>query len=173
MPAEGSRVVVSAVVPAQAESVAPAPMVAQAQSSAAAVPAAAAPSTMPAATGLRMADVQPLLGQLLVALQSGRGEQVSRLVDRSSSQGDGSVRFVDAYNRAIGGARVVSLGGARFAGRSSGGEQLVVDGVVQLQLQSPDDARQVNTRELVVRAQFASRAGQPVLTQLSAGDVAR
>lgn len=135
--------------------------------------AASAPAAAPASAGLKMADVQPLLGQLLGALQSGRGEQVSRLVDRSSSQGDGGARFVDAYNRAVGGSRVVRLGGVQFAGRGSGSEQLVVDGVVQLQLQSPDDTRQVSTRELVMRAQFASRGGQPVLTQLSASEVGK
>ena len=133
----------------------------------------AAPAQASAGSGLRMADVQPLLGQLLGALQSGRGDQVGRLVDRSTSQGDGGTRFVDAYNRTVDGARVVRLGGVQFAGRPGGGEQLIVDGVVQLQLQSPDDSREVKTRELVVRAQFASRGGQPVLTQLSTGDAPR
>ena len=118
----------------------------------------------------RMLDVQPLLAQLLGALQSGRGEQVIRLVDNSARQGDGGARFADVYNRTISGARSVKLGPVQFAGRR-GSDQLVVDGVVLLHLQ--DEGAQTSTRELVLRALFASRGGQPVLTQLSAGESAR
>jgi len=117
-----------------------------------------------------MLDVQPLLAQLLGALQSGRGEQVIRLVDRAARQGDGGARFADIYNRTVSGSRSVKLGPVQFAGRS-GAEQLVVDGVVLLHLQ--DEGAQISTRELVLRASFASRGGQPVLTQLSAGESAR
>jgi hypothetical protein len=113
-----------------------------------------------------MADVQPLLGQLLSALQSGRGEQVARLVDASARQGDGSDRLVDAYNRITSGARVVRLGSVQFASRGAG-EQLIVDGVVLMHLQ--EDSGVPSTHELVLRAQFAARGGQPVLTQITVG----
>ncbi len=128
-------------------------------------PSASAITQATAVSGLRMADVQPLLAQLLGALQSGRGEQAVRLVERSSRT-DGDARFVEAYNRTLAGSRVVRLGQVQFAGKN-GGEQLVVDGVVQLQLQ--DETLQMVTREFVLRALFASRAGQPVMTQLIAG----
>jgi hypothetical protein len=123
-----------------------------------------------AAETLRLADVQPLLGQLLGALESGRGEQVIRLLDYSAQQGDGGARFVDVYKRALSGARVVRLGPVRFAGRN-GNDQLFVEGVVQFHLQ--DDSQQLTTRELVLRALFASRGGRPVLTQLSASEIGR
>lgn len=148
-----------AVMPVPARPAAPAP-----------VPVVASPAPSAGAETLRMADVQPLLGQLLGALESGRGEQVTRLVDRSGRQGDGGARFVDVYNRTLAGARVVRLGPVRFAGRN-GGEQLFVEGVVQLRLQ--DDSQQEATRELVLRALFVPRGGQPVLTQLSASEVGR
>lgn len=126
-----------------------------------------APAPAPAsASGVRMADVQPLLGQLLSALQSGRGEQVARLVDASARQGDGSDRLVDAYNRITSGARVVRLGSVQFASRGAG-EQLIVDGVVLMHLQ--EDSGVPSTHELVLRAQFAARGGQPVLTQITVG----
>ena len=63
-----------------------------------------------------------------------------------------------------------NLGQVQFAGRA-GGEQLVVDGVIQLQLQ--DNSQQLFMKEFVLRAQFASRAGQTVMTQLVAGEGTR
>lgn len=119
---------------------------------------------------LRMADVQPVLGQLLSAFASGRGDQISRLVDRSAKQGDGGARFVELYNRTVSGARGVRVGAVQFADRGVG-EQLAVDGVVLLQIL--DDGARPQTRELVVRAWFSSRDGQPVLTQLTTGESAR
>ena len=91
-------------------------------------------------------------------------------MDRSARQGDGGARFADVYNRTISGSRAVKLGQVQFAGRN-GGDHLVVDGVVLLHLQ--DEGSQNSTKELVVRALFASRGGQPVLTQLSASDSGR
>ena len=119
---------------------------------------------------LRMADVQPMLGQLLSAFASGRGDQIIRLVDRSARQGDGGARFVELYNRTVSGARGVRVGAVQFADRGVG-EQLAVDGVVLLQI--VDEGARPQTRELVVRAWFASRDGQPVLTQLTSGEAAR
>ena len=120
------------------------------------------------APGIRMSDVQPLLTQLLGALQSGRGDQAARLVDRSARPDDS--RFTDAFSRMLSGSRVIRLGQVQFAGRA-GGEQLVVDGVIQLQLQ--DNSQQLFMKEFVLRAQFASRAGQTVMTQLVAGEGTR
>ena len=117
-----------------------------------------------------MADVQPLLGQVMAALQSGRGEQVLRWVEPSTRPGDGADGFVQTYNRTVAHSRNVRLGSARFSGRPAG-EQLLVDGVVLLHLQ--DENQQPSTRELVVWAQFATRGGQTVLTQLGASEIAR
>lgn len=121
-----------------------------------------------AATGLRMSDVQPLLAQLLGALQNGRGDQAARLVDRSARPDDS--RFSDAFSRMLSGSRVLRLGQVQFVGRPNG-EQMVVDGVIQFQVQ--DASQQVFTRDFVLRAQFASRAGQTVMMQLVAGESSR
>ena len=117
-----------------------------------------------------MADVQPLLGQVMGVLQSGRGEQVLQWVERPVRQGDGADGFVQTYNRVAGRSASVRLASAQFSGRPAG-DQLVVDGVVLLNLQ--DENQRVSTRELVLRAQFASRGGQAVLTQLSASEIPR
>ena len=119
---------------------------------------------------LGMEDVQPLLGQVLGVLQSGRGEQVLRWVERPVRPGDGADGFVQAYNRAVANARAVRLGPVRFSGRPVG-DGLQVDGLVTLHLQ--DEYQQASTRELVLRAQFAARGGQAVLTRLNASEMTR
>lgn len=119
------------------------------------------------AVRLSMDDVQQLLGNVLAAMHSGSGDQVLRWVERSSRPGDGADGFVRAYNRAVGNARTVRVGAVRFNSRPSG-EGLLVDGVVLLHLEGEN--RQASTQELVLRAQFASRGGQAVLTRLNASE---
>ena len=164
-------------VPALAVALAPAPAPAPTPAPAPVPPAAppvAAPATAAEVTAQSsrpsMADVQPLLGQVMGVLQSGRGEQVLQWVERPVRQGDGADGFVQTYNRVAGRSASVRLASAQFSGRPAG-DQLVVDGVVLLNLQ--DENQRVSTRELVLRAQFASRGGQAVLTQLSASEIAR
>ena len=160
-------------VPAVAVAVAPAPAPALTPVPPAAPPVAA-PATAAEVTAQSnrpsMADVQPLLGQVMGVLQSGRGEQVLQWVERPVRQGDGADGFVQTYNRVAGRSASVRLASAQFSGRPAG-DQLVVDGVVLLNLQ--DENQRVSTRELVLRAQFASRGGQAVLTQLSASEIPR
>ncbi len=149
------------------------PVVPQPAVLAVAAPAArtpAAPEPGPQTARIGMADVQPLLGHVLGVLQSGRGEKVLPWVERPSRQGDGADGFVQTYNRVVANARSVRLGPVRFSGRPQG-EQLLVDGVVVLLVQ--DENQQPATRELALRAQFASRGGQPVMTQLNASEIAR
>ena len=159
--------------PVPAVAVAPAPALTPVPPPAPAPPVAA-PATAAEVTAQStrpsMADVQPLLGQVMGVLQSGRGEQVLQWVERPVRQGDGADGFVQTYNRVAGRSASVRLQSAQFSGRPAG-DQLVVDGVVLLNLQ--DENQRVSTRELVLRAQFASRGGQAVLTQLSASEIAR
>ncbi len=117
-----------------------------------------------------MAEVQPLLGHLLDVLGSGRGEQIHRFLDRSARQGDGAESFVQTYNRVVANAGKVRLGPVQFSGRPAG-DNLVVDGVVLLMMQ--DENLQPVTRQLVVKAQFSSRGGQAVMTQVTASELAR
>lgn len=129
-----------------------------------------ASSTLGSATRLTMDDVQPLLGQILAAMQSGRGEQVLRWVERPSRRGDGADGFVQAFNRAVANASSVRVGAARFSGRPAD-DGMLVDGVVMLHLQV--DSPQPTAQELVLQAQFTARGGQAVLTRLNAIEIAR
>ena len=133
-------------------------------------PTAAINEATPPAVRLGMEDVQPLLGQVLGVLQSGRGEQVLRWVERPVRPGDGADGFVRAYNRAVVNARAVRVGTVRFSGRPVG-EGLQVDGMVTLHVQ--DENQQASIRELVLQAQFSAKGGQAVLTRLNASEMAR
>lgn len=113
-----------------------------------------------------MSEVQPLLNQLLGALQTGRGEGALRLIDTMARQNGAGTGFSEAYERTLDGRRLLRIGQVQFAGRSAD-DQLVVDGVLQLQLQGSGEDPASISREFVMRAVFASRSGQPVLTQLS------
>jgi hypothetical protein len=119
-----------------------------------------------------MSEVQPLLNQLLGALQSGRGDAAVRLIDTMARQSGAGAGFSEAYERTLGGGRLLRIGQVQFAGRPSG-DQLVVDGVLQLQLQASGEDAASASREFVLRAVFSSRGGQPVLTQLSPAGAGR
>lgn len=119
-----------------------------------------------------MSDVQPLLSQLLGALQSGRGDAAVRLIDTMARQSGAGAGFSEAYERALGGGRLLRIGQVQFAGRPMG-DQLVVDGVLQLNVQASGEDVAAASREFVLRASFVSRGGQPVLTQLSPADASR
>lgn len=118
----------------------------------------------------RMSEVQPLLNQLLGALQSGRGDAAVRLIDTMARQSGAGAGFSEAYERTLGGGRLLRIGQVQFAGRPTG-DQLVVDGVLQLQVQ--ENGQEAASREFVLRAAFVSRGGQPVLTQLSPAGAGR
>jgi hypothetical protein len=175
-----SPTVAAASPPAAAPSTAPlsvatapaGPAAAAAERVAAAQPAPVPSPTRNTGNSPRMSEVQPLLNQLLGALQSGRGDAAVRLIDTMARQSGAGAGFSEAYERTLGGGRLLRIGQVQFAGRPSG-DQLVVDGVLQLQLQASGEDAAAAPREFVLRAVFASRGGQPVLTQLSPAGAGR
>lgn len=120
------------------------------------------PSTVPS-----LADAQPILSQLIQAMQSGRGEDMLNGLDRSLRQSSGAVELVLAYNHLVGGSRAIRLGAVQLKSRPLA-DRLVIDGVVPLVLQ--DQGQPAPIRELRLRALFTQRGGQAVLTELSAGE---
>ncbi|MEW6465541.1 MAG: DnaJ domain-containing protein [Pseudomonadota bacterium] len=164
-PAAAPNAAPTAVATAQAAPVAPA-----AERVAAAQPAPVPSPARNAGNSPRMSEVQPLLNQLLGALQSGRGDAAVRLIDTMARQSGAGAGFSEAYERTLGGGRLLRIGQVQFAGRPTG-DQLVVDGVLQLQVQ--ENGQEAASREFVLRAAFVSRGGQPVLTQLSPAGTGR
>lgn len=165
LPAAAPNAAPTAVATVQAAPVAPA-----AERVAATQPAPVPSPARNAGNSPRMSEVQPLLNQLLGALQSGRGDAAVRLIDTMARQSGAGAGFSEAYERTLGGGRLLRIGQVQFAGRPTG-DQLVVDGVLQLQVQ--ENGQEAASREFVLRAAFVSRGGQPVLTQLSPAGAGR
>lgn len=117
-----------------------------------------------AAAKPNLVDAQPALNQLIQSMQAGRGEDLLRGLERSVSRSSGAADLVNAYNLLIGGSRAVRVGRVQLRGRPTG-DQLTVDGVVQLILQ--DQGQPLPVRELQLRAAFVMRDGQVVMTELS------
>lgn len=124
-------------------------------------------SNSPSSNGLSLADAQLAMGQLLQTMQSGRGEEILKGLDRSIRQSTGAADLVLAYNHLVGASRAVVLGPVQLRGRAQA-DRLVVDGVVQLVLQ--DQGQPAPVRELRVRALFMQRGDQVVMTELSTGE---
>lgn len=134
----------------------PAPLLA-----AVAVPAPQAPA---APTRLTLADVQPTFSQLLASLPGARGELLTQWVGADWRTSPANLRFENELNRLMAGQQVLQVGPVQLqASRFSG--QLVVDGVVQLQLQNGNQPLQ--QKDLRLRAHFEATDGRPVLTQLA------
>ena len=117
-----------------------------------------------AAAKPNLVDAQPALNQLIQSMQAGRGEDLLRGLERSVSRSSGASDLVNAYNLLIGGSRAVRVGRVQLRSRPTG-DQLTVDGVVQLILQ--DQGQPLPVRELQLRAAFVMRDGQVVMTELS------
>ena len=113
-----------------------------------------------------LAEAQAAMGDLIQAMQGGQSEDVLRSLERSLRQSGGAIDLVNAYKVLIGDSRAVRLRTVRLRGRPDA-DQLVVDGTVQLVLS--DQGQPPPIRELRLRAAFAQRGGQVVMTEISTG----
>lgn len=114
---------------------------------------------------LSMEQVQPALTNVVGSLYHGRGENLAQWIGSDWRSMPANHAFVTQFNDWMGGLKVTQLGKVSFKSRSQG-DQLVVDGVVELHLQ--DTTNGVQVRELQLRAYFQPQDGRPVLTQLVA-----
>ncbi|MES2937407.1 MAG: J domain-containing protein [Pseudomonadota bacterium] len=133
---------------------------------AAAAPALAAPATAPAARpnpGVTMAEVHPILSRLLQQLESGAGERVIGLLDRDARAAPAAQALLRQYNGLVEGARQVRVANAQFRAEPQEG-RLVVIGQVLMQVGDPQAG--ATPREFAVQAEFVSRDGAVVMTQL-------
>ena len=138
---------------------------------AAAVPAEPAPAPAPARAPLpapTLAQVQPALSRLMGSLPGARGEHLAHWIDADFRAHPDTGRFVSRFNQLLAGQRVTQLGAVRFSARTQG-EQLVVEGVIQLHTLGADE--QARVRDLHLRAFFQPHEGRTALTQLVAGSL--
>ena len=133
------------------------------------VPRVALAASRPVSEPVRnpsLAEAQAAMGDLIQAMQGGQGEDVLRSLERGLRQSGGAIDLVNAYKVLIGDSRAVRLRTVRLRGRPDA-DQLVVDGTVQLVLN--DQGQPPPVRELRLRAAFALRGGQVVMTEISTG----
>jgi hypothetical protein len=161
-------IVSSAAPPAPAEgaaAMAPAPPAPAAAPADSAPVVAQAPTASPAPVpvpGPSIADVQPLLTQLLQEVESGWGDNLIARLDRGArgaAQAQALARQLDAL---CDGVRPVRIARVAFKGEPRDG-RLVVTGQATLQVR---DAA-APTRQFALLAEFAERDGAPVLTRLA------
>jgi len=126
-------------------------------------PAPPPPPPRPApVAGLSLAEAQPLLSVLLQHLESGRGERLINMLEREARSQPGVQALSRNYERLIEGMRPVRLSHVDFKAEPADGRLLVV-GNIGLQ----GGEQNSPGKKIVVRAEFASRAGSVVMIGLS------
>jgi hypothetical protein len=160
---------------APAAAPAPAPILASVSTTPAAVMLTAAPSTPPAAkltttlsapvAAPTLADAQPLLTQVLQMLESGSGDQLLRLLDGDARKQPGAQALSRQYEQLVHGGRPIRVSQVDFQGEPRDGGVLLVTGRIRLHAGEPTIGS--FGQKLVVRAEFAQRAGKVHLTGLS------
>jgi DnaJ-domain-containing protein 1 len=128
---------------------------------AAAVPSAAARPPNP---GVTMAEVHPILSRLLQQLESGAGERMLGLLERDARNAPAAQALLRHYNGLVEGARAVKVASAQFRAEPQEG-RLVVIGQVTMQVGDPQAG--AVPREFALQAEFMSRDGTVVMTQLT------
>ena len=123
---------------------------------------AASPPPIPAPT---LAEAQPLLTQLLQMLETGSGEQILRLLDGEARKRPAAQALSRQYEQLVKDGRPVRLSQVEFNGEPRDGGVLLVTGRIRLHAGEPTIGS--FGQKLVVRAEFAQRAGRVQLTGLS------
>lgn len=111
-----------------------------------------------------LADAQPVLSQLLQMLETGRGEQLLRLLDPESRRAPSAQALSQQYDQLVRGSRPVRLSHVDFKGEARDGV-LLVTGRIRLHAGEPTIGS--HGERLLLRAEFMSRGGKVLLTGLS------
>ena len=123
------------------------------------------PLSKPAPT---LKDAQPLLSQLLQVMESGRGERILNLLDAEARSKPSAQALSRQYDSLVDGARPVRVSHVELKAEPGDGRLLVVG---QFRVLAGEQAIGAIGKRMVLRAEFASRDGNVVLTGLSGGSV--
>ena len=123
------------------------------------------PVSRPAPT---LKDAQPLLSQLLQVMESGRGERILNLLDAEARSKPSAQALSRQYDSLVDGARPVRVSHVELKAEPGDGRLLVVG---QFRVLAGEQAIGAIGKRMVLRAEFASRDGNVVLTGLSGGSV--
>lgn len=132
---------------------------------ASAVPVArAAPAVAPPIPSPTLSDAQPLLTQVLQMLETGSGDQLLRLLEADARQSPGAQALSRNFEQLVKGARPVHLSQVEFKGEPRDGVLLVTG---RIRLHAGETTIGSHGQRLLLRAEFASRGGKVMLTNLS------
>jgi hypothetical protein len=107
-----------------------------------------------------MADVQPMLMQLLEQVETGWGDNLIAPLDGGARRAAGAQALAKQLDALCDGLRPVKVSRVDFRGESRDG-RLIVKGQLELQV------RDASKRQLALLAEFSDRDGAPVLTRLA------
>ncbi len=152
-----------------------APVVAPAPPPAPVVAAALPPAFQPAApprpafkAGPTLTEAQPLLSQLLQVMESGRGDRILNLLDADARAKPSAQALSRQYDSMVDGARPVRVSHVEFKAEPADGRLLVVG---YLRVMAGEQTIGSLGKKMVLRAEFASREGNVVITGLSGGPI--
>lgn len=134
------------------------------QPPAAAPVARAAPAVAPPTPSPTLSDAQPLLTQVLQMLETGSGDQLLRLLEADARQSPGAQALSRNFEQLVKGARPVHLSQVEFKGEPRDGVLLVTG---RIRLHAGETTIGSPGQRLLLRAEFASRGGKVMLTNLS------
>jgi hypothetical protein len=129
--------------------------------------AAAAPRPAPK-PGPTLMEAQPLLSQLLQVMESGRGERILNLLDPDARSKPSAQALSRQYDILVDGARPVRVSHVEFKAEPGDGRLLVVG---YFRVLAGEQTIGSLGKKMVLRAEFASREGNVVITGLSGGAV--
>ena len=101
---------------------------------------------------------------MLQHLESGRGERLIDMLDRSARNAPGAQALSRQYDVLVEGMRPVRLSHVEFKAEPADGRLLVIGNI---RLQVGESTIGSTGKKLIVRAEFASRDGTVVMTGLS------
>lgn len=155
---------------AAAPAVAPPPSPPQATSAVAPAPPAQAPTPFRPVQkpGPTLIEAQPLLSQLLQVMESGRGERILNLLDAEARNKPSAQALSRQYDSIVDGARPVRVSHVELKAEPGDGRLLVVG---YFRVLAGEQTIGSLGKKMVLRAEFASREGNVVLTGLSGGPV--
>ena len=140
------------------------PPPAAAPAASAAPVAKAAPVLAPPIPSPTLSDAQPLLTQVLQMLETGSGDQLLRLLEADARQAPGAQALSRNFEQLVKGARPVHLSQVEFKGEPRDGVLLVTG---RIRLHAGETTIGSHGQRLLLRAEFASRGGKVMLTNLS------
>jgi len=113
-----------------------------------------------------VAEMQPVLNNLLQQLESGRGVNLLAVMDKDARKEPSALAFVSYYDAFVGGARAVRLSQVDLKPETGTG-RLQMAGFVRVDLLDEEP----RSKRLALRVEFGSRGGAVVVTRLTGSEV--